>query len=387
MNPFVFTSPTKIRFGESGISACGDHVQELGGQRVLLVTDSYISKSGKLNDILHSIKDITGTDAIIFSNVPPDSDVDCVNEGAILARQNKCDCIVAVGGGSVMDTAKVINICLSLGGELMEHQGMNNISKRLLPLIAIPTTAGTGSEVSFAAMVKDNSDHKKLMFASPFLAPDVAILDPLLILSLPAKLTAATGIDAVTHDIECFAASMTNSPATDSLCLESLRMLKQYLPVATADGADLEARSATLVASTMAGIAFTNSGVGIVHALAHSIGAKYGTHHGMTNGVFLPHGMRFNMEVAKHAYARLARYIEVSGDKDDEKAANALIQWVEDLLLELDLPQNLKELGVPELNSEALAEITELASSDPAIMFNPREVTGEDLTSILQRAY
>jgi alcohol dehydrogenase class IV len=254
-------------------------------------------------------------------------------------------------------------------------------------MIAIPTTAGTGSEVSFAAMVKDNTDHKKLMFASPFLAPDVALLDPLLIVSLPAKLTAATGIDAVTHDIECFVAAGTNSPMTDCLCLESLRMLKEFLAVATADGANMEARSATLVASTMAGMAFTNAGVGIVHALAHSVGAKYGTHHGMTNGVLLPHGMRFNLQTSKAAYARMARYIAVTSEGDDEKAANALVAWVDGLLLQLDMPQTLKELGVPELNCDSMAEIAELASSDPAIMFNPREVTSEDLISILKGAY
>jgi alcohol dehydrogenase class IV len=387
MNPFVFTAPTKVRFGDSGVSSCGDYVQELGGHKVMIVTDSYISKSGKLGPLVTSIKECTGSEPVIFSNVPPDSDVDCVNEGTALARTHGCDCIVAIGGGSVMDTAKVINICLSLGGDLLDHQGINNISKRLLPLVAIPTTAGTGSEVSFAAMVKDHAEHKKLMFASPFLAPDVAILDPLLIVSLPAKLTAATGIDAVTHDIECFVAAGTNSPMTDCLCLESLRMLKEYLYVATTDGANLEARSATLVASTMAGMAFTNSGVGVVHALAHSVGAKYGTHHGMTNGVLLPHGMRFNLATAKAAYARMARYIDVSQESDDEKAANALIDWVCALLLQLDMPQNLKELGVPELNLDSLAEISELASSDPAIMFNPREVTSEDLVSILRGAY
>ncbi|MBU6453193.1 MAG: iron-containing alcohol dehydrogenase [Cyanobacteria bacterium REEB67] len=387
MNPFVFTSPTKVRFGESGASSCGDYVQELNGKKVLIVTDAYMFKSGKLVPIVASIKDCTGNEPTIFSNVPPDSDVECVDEGASLARSQDCDTIVAIGGGSVMDTAKVINICLSLGGDLLEHQGLNCIMQKLLPLIAIPTTAGTGSEVSFVAMVKDHKENKKLMFGSPFLAPDVAILDPLLIVSLPAKLTAATGIDAITHDIECFVAAGTNSPMTDALCLESLLMLKDNLARATADGADLEARSATLVASTMAGMAFTNSGVGVVHALAHSIGAKFGTHHGMTNGVLLPHGMRFNMPNATAAYARMARYIKVSDNSDDQSAASALIDWVDALLLELDLPQNLTELGVPELKPDDMAELADLAGSDPAIMFNPREVSSEDLISILRGAF
>ncbi|MBS2006293.1 MAG: iron-containing alcohol dehydrogenase [Cyanobacteria bacterium SZAS TMP-1] len=387
MNPFVFTSPTKVRFGEEGLSSCGDYVQELGGTKVLIVTDAFIAKSGKLAPLIASIKSCLGVEPLVFSDVPPDSDVSCVDKGASIARENNCDCIVAIGGGSVMDTAKVINICLSLGGDLLDHQGINNITRRLHPLIAIPTTSGTGSEVSFVAMVKDHQEHKKMMFGSPFLAPDVAILDPLLIVSLPAKLTAATGIDAVTHCIECFVAQGTNSPMTDSLCLEALRLLKDWLAIATADGADLEARSATLVASTMAGMAFTNSGVGVVHALAHAIGGKYGTHHGMTNGVLLPHGMRFNLPAAEQAFARLARYTQVSEDPQDTKAAEALIDWVCGLLDELDLPVNLKQLGVPELNNDSLSELADLASSDPAIMFNPREVTSEDLVAILRGAY
>jgi len=156
MNPFVFTSPTKVRFGEEGLSSCGDYLQELGGKNALIVTDAFIAKSGKLAALIASIKSCLDTEPVVFSNVPPDSDVLCVNEGAALARQHNCDCIVAIGGGSVMDTAKVINICLSLGGDLLDHQGINNINKRLLPLIAIPTTSGTGSEVSFVAMVKDH---------------------------------------------------------------------------------------------------------------------------------------------------------------------------------------------------------------------------------------
>src|SRR5262249_1692080 len=149
---------------------------------------------------------------------------------AVLAREAGCNCILAVGGGSVLDTAKVVNICLSLGGELLEYQGLNNLTARLRPMIAIPTTAGTGSEVSMVAMVKDNAEGKKLLFGSRFLAPDCAILDPHLIVSLPPKLTAATGLDALTHNIESYTAVISNSIFTDALCIESLRLLFEHLP-------------------------------------------------------------------------------------------------------------------------------------------------------------
>lgn len=387
MNPFVFQSPTRVCFGEYSTGACGDFVAELGGTRAFVVADAFLLNSGVLGPLLDSIAAQTGSPAVVFSDVPPDSDIDCVNAGAKLAREHGCDCVVAVGGGSVMDTAKVIAICLSLGGSIMDYQGLNVINRKLVPLIAVPTTAGTGSEVSFVAMVKDKSEGKKMLFGSRFLAPDVAILDPTLILSLPPHLTAATGLDAITHGIESFVASGTFSVATDALCLESLRLLFEYLPVATAQGDDLHARGATLAASTMAGIAFSNSGVGIVHALAHSVGAMFSTHHGMTNAILLPVGMEFNLSAASPRYARIARFLELSDAQCDQTASMALIERVKELLEELGLPVRLRDLGVPELPYDTLSALADLASSDPAIMFNPRDASTDDLIELLKRAY
>lgn len=388
MNPFVFHSPTRVYFGEQSSQSCGDFLREFGATGVLLVSDAFLVKSGMLAPMIESIREAIGKEPVIFSDVPPDSDIVSVDKASALAREHKCDAIVAVGGGSVLDTAKVVNICLVFGGELMDYQGLNIIDRPLLPLIAVPTTAGTGAEVSFVAMVKDHAESKKLMFGSRFLAPNVAILDPNLIVSLPPHLTAATGIDAVTHDIECIVAAGTNSVFTDAFCLESLRLLFEFLPRATACGDDIEARGATLAASCMAGVAFTNSGVGITHALAHSVGAKYGTHHGMTNGVLLPHGMRFNLEAVAAQYARIGRSLDFdNGEKDDIVVANLLIERIEGLLKELKLPLTLKELGVSDLNNEALTELADMAGSDPAIMFNPREASADDLVQILKRAF
>jgi len=390
MNPFVFHTPTRVYFGEDSASSCGDFLRELGGKKVLMVADAFLEKSGALKPLIESIRESTGSAPILFTDVPSDSDIDCVNNATAIARTHQCDALVAVGGGSVIDTAKVINICLSFGGEVMDYQGLNIIERKLYPLIAVPTTAGTGAEVSFVAMVKDHGEGKKLMFGSRFLAPDVAILDPLMIVSLPAKLTAATGIDAITHGIECYVASGTYSVFTDAICLESLRLLFEFLPQATVDGGNIEARGATLVASCMAGVAFTNSGVGITHALAHAVGAKYATHHGMTNAVFLPHGMRFNLDTVYPRYARIAQFLGFADEKNigDERAlANLLVNKVEALLEKLQLPLTLRELGVPEFSDENLAELTDLAAADPAIMFNPREASSDDLTQLLKRAY
>lgn len=387
MNPFVFFTPTRVYFGEYASSGCGDFISELGGKKVLLVSDAFLARSGMLSAIIESITTSVGVEPVLFTDVPPDSDISCVDKAAAVAREKGCDSIVAVGGGSVIDTAKVISICLAFGGELLDYQGLNIIDRKLLPLVAIPTTAGTGSEVSFVAMVKDHDEGKKLMFGSRFLAPDVALLDPSLILTLPPRLTAATGIDAVTHSIECFVASGTNSVFTDTLCLEAMRLLYESLPVACAEGSDMAARAATLSASCMAGVAFTNGGVGVVHALAHAVGSKFGTHHGMTNGVFLPHGMRFNLPTVAGQYARMCRFLGLSSEVDDVLCAETLVRNVESLVRKIELPTTLRELGVPELTGAILDEVVDLAASDPAIMFNPREASNEDLQELLKRAY
>lgn len=387
MNPFVFQSPTKVAFGEHIAATAFEVVKELGGTRPLLITDKYLVENKLLGSIIEGIKDGGCENVLIYSDVPPDSDVECVNSASRFGFEQACDCIIAVGGGSVLDTAKATNICLSLGGDLLDYQGLNNIEDPLNPLVAVPTTAGTGSEVSYVAMIKDSSDHRKLVFGSRYLAPDAALLDPMMIVSLPPKLTAATGLDALTHALEALAATITNSPVSDALAIESARLIFNYLPRATKNGDDIEARSQTLVASTMAAIAFSNSGVGIVHALAHATGARFNTHHGITNAVYLPHGMRFNLEYSKAIYGRAARTLGFSQSLDDNEASEALIKAVELLLEEVGLPSNLKALGVPEMNGEELDEWCALVVEDPAIMFNPREASNEDVIGIYKRAY
>lgn len=386
MNSFVFTCPTRITFGEGLSNGVCDVLQEFNCRKLLIVTDAFLLANGIVKDILASIES-ADIPYIIFSDVPPDSDINIVNRAADQAREQKCDSVLAVGGGSVIDTAKVVAVALTYGGDIREYQGLNNLEKPLIPLFAIPTTAGTGSEVSFAALVKDGEEHKKLLFASRYLAPLVAILDPTLIVSLPPKLTAATGLDAVTHNIESFTALATNSVISDALSIKSMQMLLKYLERATKHGDDMEARSATLIASTMAGLAFTNAGVGIVHALAHSTGARFNTHHGATNCVFLPHGMRFNKDVVASKYAELARSIGVSSSLNDNEASDALIACVEELTIKVGLPGRLRDLGVPKLSESQLAELADLTSTDPAIMFNPKESSIEDIIGIYERAY
>jgi alcohol dehydrogenase class IV len=387
MNPFMFHTPSRIYFGEETSLTAPDLMREIGGSKVLIITDDVLVKTGLMAPIIDAFNNDGNFEVTVFSDVPPDSDVKCVGSATALGRENGCDCILSIGGGSVLDTAKAVAICLTFGGNLEEYQGLNNLSTKLLPHIAIPTTSGTGSEVSMVAMIKDSAERKKLLFGSRFIAPDTAILDPKLLVTLPPKLTAATGLDAVTHAIEAFTSLSTVSVFTDVLCIEALKLLFKWLPIATKSGDDLDARANTLVASTMAGIAFTNTGVGVVHALAHATGGEFGTHHGMTNSVFLPHGMSFNMDAAGDRYAEIARQLKFTENSNNEIAAKTLIDKVEELASSINLPRRLRDMGVPALDGQGVEDLANIASTDPAIMFNPKEATIEDIIGIYERAY
>lgn len=389
--PFSFFTPTKIVFGEGTAYSVGDFLSDLGVSKPILITDKNLTKVGLLQPILESCQSSGVPVVATFDDVPSDSELLVCRNAIELAKKHNCDGVIAVGGGSVMDTAKIVNIGLSLGGDILDYEGMNTFNENLKPLVAIPTTAGTGSEVSAVAMVKNQDT--KILFASRFMFPNVAVLDPALIVSLPPRLTAATGMDALTHCLESLAAISANC-VSDGTALEAVRLLFKYLPVATNNGADMEARSATLIASCMAGLAFTNAGVGVIHALAHTIGAKYGTHHGITNAVLLPHGLLFNINESAPKLARVWRYVRMSLGANpaeisfnDEEAVHHLIEDVRALMVECGLPTQLRDLTLPELDEEDFVEIAQIAMTDAAMMFNPREASVEDLVQLLKGAY
>lgn len=396
---FTFQNPTTINFGLDTASGIADLVAELGGTKAFVVTDEALVQHQVVDPVVESLRS-GGYNPVIFKDVPPDSDMECVVRAIEDAKSQGCDIVIGVGGGSVIDTAKVVNIGLCNEGDLRDHEGINCLTARLKPMILVPTTSGTGSEVSAVAMIRDRENGKKLLFGSRFLSADIALLDPRLLVTLPPKLTAATGMDAVTHCLESFVSATANS-VSDSLALEAGTLLFSFLPRATADGDDLEARSSTLLASCMAGLAFTNAGVGVVHALAHSLGGKYGTHHGLTNAVLLPFGVRFNTATVAGRYARFWRHLAgnsmtqnigytslvYDSTISDQQAAAALVVAVEELMKMCRLPTSLRELGIPEFTEAVLLELAEVAITDPAIMFNPGDVSVENLVEILREAF
>lgn len=402
MQPFLFHSPTRVLFGEGTISSIGEIVADFAATKPLLVTDKVLLGGGYAEPLLKALADSGYPTPLIFSDVPSDSDLACVRRAVDFARQEKVDLIIAFGGGSVLDTAKVVNIGISFPVDVLEFEGINNLSAPLKPFIAVPCTAGTGSEMSAVAMIKDVDSGKKMLFGSRFLYADVALLDPSLLFSLPPKLTAATGLDALTHCIEAYASLGTNVMC-DALSLEGLALIFMHLVKATKCGKDSEARANTLVASTMAGISFTNAGVGVIHALSHTLGGHFGLHHGMTNAVFLPHGMSFNMSSSYNRYARCWRHLcslqnnsgqldcgipsKFISHGDEMKDAEALVQAVKELTEACGLPVRLRDLGMPAASEAEIANLAEIALTDPAIMFNPKEASIEDLANLIKGAY
>lgn len=373
---FLFTAPTRIVFGAGAASEIAVELQGLGRTRALLVTDPFLREK---TDVVRRIEKSLGKAcAGVFSDVPADSGVHVVNAGASAGRECGADCIVSVGGGSVMDTAKGIAILLTEGGSLMDYQGFQVLSRRQTPHVAVPTTAGTGSEITYVAVIKDHQSRRKLLFADHHIIPDVAILDPRLTVGLSPRLTAATGLDALSHGLEAVT-SAQRQPIADAMGLHAIRLVRGFLPRAVKDGADLAARGQMLAAATLGGAAFSNAQVGLVHALAHVVGARHGVHHGVANAVLMPHVMRFNNAAAadRHRAVAEAMGMDVRG-MSDEAAGLAAAQGVQVLAREVGLPGSFRELGVPETD---LAACAEMAMSDGSIVYNA--VTVSDSSSAL----
>jgi alcohol dehydrogenase len=269
---------------------------------------------------------------------------------------------------------------------LYDYEGYNLLARPLMPMVAIPTTAGTGSEVTNWSVIRDEQSQRKLSFVSPFLAPDLAILDPELTLTLPPRLTAATGMDALVHAIESFVGANAN-PIGDSLALQAIDMISNSLRDATYEGDDLDARGSMLVAACIAGIAFSSGGgsLGLVHALAHAVGGAFDVHHGTANAIILPHGMGFNSVAVPNRFARIARAMGVnSGGRPEEDVIADGIEAVRVLAADCGLPSRLRDVGVPE---DALMALAEAAVGDAAIFTNPRAVSAEDALAVAQAAW
>lgn len=380
---FVFWSPTKIVFGENTALDVAIEVENLKCKKALIVTDRDLAKN---TDLPERIRKALGKLSVgIFSDVEPDSGVHIVNQGAKVGKDLGADCIVSVGGGSAIDTAKGIAILLKEGGKLQDYVGFQVLTRPQTPHIVIPTTAGTGSEVTYIAVIKDHEVGRKLLFGDYNILPNVAILDPKMTEGLPSLLTAATGMDAMCHAIEAMH-SLQREPVADGMALHAIRLIREFLPRAVENGMDMTARGQMLIAANMAGAAFSNAQVGIVHALAHTVGARFKVHHGLANSILLPACLRYNGDACGEVYLDVlsALGVNVKGIPPD-KAGDVVADKIMEFTRELGLPQRLRDVGVPE---EGLKECSELALSDGAIVYNPKFISeSAEVLKVYQQAW
>ncbi|MBI2067296.1 MAG: iron-containing alcohol dehydrogenase [Deltaproteobacteria bacterium] len=389
MDFYQFHCATRVVFN-NGLSK--DFAAELAlynPPSLFVITDKVLFDLKIVDPILQGVKNAGIEIAGVFSEVPSNSELRVVKSCAEKAIATGADGILAIGGGSVIDTAKAVNILLTHGGDLVgDYSGAQTIPNPLKTLIAIPTTAGTGSEVSTAAVILDESTHTKLSFVDRYLAPHLAILDPEITTSMPPKLTAATAMDALTHAIESYTSPQA-SPVSRSFSAAAIPLIRENLLKAILHGDDLEARGALLTAATMAGIAFDHAMVGVVHGMAHATGGLANVHHGTANSIFLPWGMEYNLEFCYPRYAEIAEFLGVRRPKMGEReAARAAIEAIKRFRLELHqacgLPSCLKEVGVEE---GLLEKIAEGAVNDGTSFYNPREVIKEEVLEFIKKAY
>ncbi len=377
---FIFELPTKIVYGVGASGKLCDRLQRWGAKDVLVVTDKGVRASGLLAGIEQQLEE-ANTRFVIFDEVEPNPKDYNVQHGAEQARLLDTDCIVAIGGGSPLDCAKAISVVATHGGAVRRYADSKNISGETLPLIAIPTTAGTGSEVTFGAVITDTQEHFKFTVKHANTAPKVALVDPALSVTMPPALTAATGMDALTHAIEGYTAKVAE-PLADAAALYAIELITQHLKTAVFDGKNMEARAGMLLGSLLAGISFSHSDVASVHCIAEALGGKYDAPHGACNAVVLPEMMAYNMDYCRERYARIATVMGLSHEHPEEGAQKA-VETVRQLALDVKLP-SFRSLGVKQEDFEELAHNSAINGSNPD---NPRPMQKEDYMTVLDRLW
>jgi len=382
---FSFTGAKKIIFGNGSFDMLGDTIREMRASRPLIVLDRNLSKLG-FRDRIADVIGKNGLKATIFDKqVEAEPRLELADEGVKAARKGKCDIVVGIGGGSAMDVAKAIAVLTANNGKAVDYLGLNKVPGPGLPTIMVPTTAGTGSEVTFTAVFVRQDLKKKEGMNSPYLYPDLAVLDPVLTLTLPPVSTASTGIDALCHAIESYT-SVNASPMSEMFSLDAIQLISENLRSCVHDGNNLEAREMVLLGSLYAGLGLANAGVGAVHSLSYPLGGKYGVSHGLANTVMLPHVMSFNLPGALEKFTIIAEAMgEIVDDMPLREAAYLAVEAVQSLIEDCGIYTTLEDLNIPEEDFPELAKVA-MTVTRP-LENNPRKVTIEDAIEIYGEAY
>ncbi len=372
--------PTNIRFGVGASGQLAELCRNLGVHRPLLVTDAGLAKLPMVDSIMEQLV-TAGLGCVLFSQIKPNPTADNVNAGVEAYRQGAHDGVVALGGGSALDAAKAIALMVGQSGTLWDFEDIGDNWQRvdksgIAPCIAIPTTAGTGSEVGRASVIMDEQENKKRIVFHPEMVPNMVVLDPGLMRGLPKAMTAATGMDALSHSLEAYCAPGFH-PMADGIAIEAIRMIKDWLPVAFDDGDHLHARGQMLVASTMGATAF-QKGLGAMHALAHPFGALYDAHHGLLNAILMPYVIHANRGAITHPVARLSQCLSL-----ENQSVDGFLAWVLALRKTLQIPHSLSEIGIDEYHIDLVAE---MAVEDPSAVTNPIAFNVEAYKTIASQA-
>lgn len=382
----VFQMPSVIHFGNNAAAQTGPEAKRMGAKKVLLVTDAILMQAGTVKPVLESLS-AAGVEAVIFDKVASEPVLAFIDEGLKLLRKKKCEVIVAAGGGSSIDTAKALAVMATNPGKIQDYMGLGKIGQPGLPLIAVPTTAGTGSEVTIFTIITDTTRDVKMLIGSPYVMPCVALVDPRMTLGMPRGLTAATGLDALTHAIEAYV-SLKAQPLSDVMALSAIELLFEYLPQAWANPNNLHARTQTLLGAMQAGIAFTNASVALVHGMSRPVGAYFLVPHGLSNAALLGVVMEFSLMGNPDRYARIAEAmgIDTTGLLPMEAAEEGTL-LVKKLIADLEIP-SLEKLGV---EKKKLAKVVEqmakdaIASGSPGN--NPRIATPQEIVKLYYEAF
>lgn len=388
---YEFHNPVKIISGNKALDNLPSELETLGAKRPMVITDKGVSGAGLLKIFIDSFASSGMIIGAVFDDVPPDSSSEVVERITSIFRQNRCDSLVALGGGSVIDTAKGVNILVTENSnDLLEFSGAEMLKKPMKPLIVVPTTSGTGSEVTSVAVISDVKRNLKMAFTSTYLLPNIALLDPRMTLTLPPKITAATAMDAMSHAVEAYI-NLQKNPMSDAYAVAAIDIVRKNVLKAVTEGNNAEIRLAMANASTMAGIAFSNSMVGVVHSLGHAAGGICHIPHGVAMNIFLPFGLEYNLPKCRENIAKLLLPIagsDIYARTPEPRRAEQTIHYIIELRKALNdlcgLPINLKQAGV---TKDKLPAIAQAAINDPTLIMNPREMDADDALAILKKAF
>ncbi|AUQ25736.1 L-threonine dehydrogenase [Dickeya zeae] len=379
----AFYIPALNLMGEGALEEAARQIQLQGFKHALIVTDGVLNKIGVAASVQQLLKKYQ-VDSEVYDGVQPNPTVANVDAGLKILKANNSDCVVSLGGGSSHDCAKGIALLAANGGEIADYEGVDVSAKPQLPLIGINTTAGTASEMTRFCIITDEARHVKMAIVDKNVTPVMSVNDPALMVGMPASLTAATGMDALTHAIEAYVSTAAN-PITDAVAIKAIELIRDHLRDAVKDGKNMVAREQMAYAQFMAGMAFNNASLGYVHAMAHQLGGFYNLPHGVCNAVLLPHVERYNATVAAPRLkdVAVALGVDVAG-LNDQQAAEAAIQAISQMASDVGIPAGLKDLGVKEEDFNILADN---ALKDACGLTNPKKATHAEIVEIFAAAF